>query len=302
MGGQAMTNRWYAKLLALFLAVLSWYLVSGRERVDTWVRVRIETAGLADGLVLRGAPREHLDVLVRGPRGLVRKLDPSDLVFTLDARKLSPGQNTVVIEPHSVPLSNVFEVVEIRPSKLEVTVERRTSKPLPVRLRVRDQLARDYRFSATLEPPVVTVTGPESLLKDLNEVVAELQDPPMEAKGSFDAVVSPLLPDQVESAPRTLKASVKYQLNMREAALDTPVRLLYHGKGAASVAPDSVLIKFRAPAMLLREGAWRGLVDAYVEVAETLPPGRHDVPYRVTLPQGCELIQARPETVSVIIK
>ncbi|WP_173085851.1 CdaR family protein [Fundidesulfovibrio magnetotacticus] len=292
----------YDWLLALLLAVLSWYLVTGRERVDTWVRVRIETAGLAEGLVLRGAPRDYLDVLVRGPKGLVRKLDPSELVYTLDARKLAPGANTVVIAPESIPVSKLFEVVEVRPSRLELEVERRLARAVPVRLAFRDGAQRDYKLSGSVEPSQVTVSGPESVVKGIDFVPVQPITLPEDGTGRLETPVNLVLPEQVEAQPRSVRAQVNYQLLTREAAVEVPVRVAGASGHVAHVSPESVMLRLRAPLPLLREGAWRGLVDAFVEMPPGLAPGRHETTYRVTLPQGCELIQARPEKVTVLVK
>ncbi len=302
MGGKTVTSNWYYRVLALFLALVSWYLVIGREKVDTWVQVKIEISGLGDGLMIRGAAGDTLDVLVRGPKGLVRKIEPGGLVYTLDARKFAPGMNTVVVEPGAIPLSKLFEVVEIRPSRLDVAVERRLTKAVPVRLAFRDAVGRDFRIQASIEPPQVSVTGPETLVRELREVPVQPLALPEDASGKIDALANLVLPDQVEASPRMVKAHVEYQLNMREAAVEAPLRLVYQGKGTVAVVPDSVMIRFKAPVTLLREGAWRGLVDAFVDVDAKTPPGRHETTYRVTLPQGCELIQARPDKVSVLVK
>lgn len=297
-----MNSHWHYRALALLLALLSWYLVIGRERVDTWVQVKIETAGLADGLVLRGVPREYLDVLVHGPKGLVRKIEPGALVYTLDARKLVPGLNTIVIEPDAIPLSKLFDVTEIRPSKLELAVEKRMSKTVPVRMVYREGLKRDYKLSGHLEPTQVTVSGPESLVREMTDVSIQALGLPDDSSGQFETLANVVSPDQVEASPRVVKAQVTYQLNTREVAVDVPVRIIAHERSGVSVTPEVVLLRFKAPLSLLREGAWRGLVDAFVEIDPKAAPGRHEMTYRVTLPQGCELIQARPEKVAVLIK
>lgn len=302
MGGTLVSSNWYYRLLALFLAVVSWYLVTGRERVETWVKVKIETAGLAEGLVLRGNPRDSLDVLVRGPKGLIRKIEPGTLVFTLDARKLAVGSNTIVVDPESIPISKLFEVAEVRPSKIELDVERRQSKSVPVRMVYQDAASRDYKLSATLEPAQVTVSGPETVIRNIKDVPVQPLTLPDETSGKFDPQVNLVLPDQVEASPRTVRAHVQFEMNKREVAVDVPVRLVYQGKGTATVVPEAVMLRFKAPVQMLREGAWRGLVDAFVELDKTAAPGRHETTYRVTLPQGCELAAARPEKVTVLVK
>ena len=297
-----MTSLWYSRILALLLAVLSWYLVTGRERVDSWVRVRVEMSGLADGLVLLGAPRDHLDVLVRGPKGLVRTVDPAELVYTLDASKLVPGRNTVVVGPDAVALSRLFEVVEIRPANLEFFVERRVTRTVPVLGAFKDASARDYTIVSQLDPPQVTLSGPESVLQDVDEVLVEPMALPDAPSGSFETFARLVLPDQVEASPRTVKAKVQFRQNMREAVAEAPVRVAYQGPASIRVASENVTLRLRVPVPLLREGGWRGLVDAYVEVPPSTPPGRHEYAYKVTLPQGCELIQAKPERISVFVK
>jgi len=297
-----MTSNWYYRILALFLAVLSWYLVTGREKVDTWVQVRIDISGLGDNLVLRGTPRGSLDVLVRGPKGLANKLEPGGPVYTLDARKLVPGHNTVVVEPDSIPIPKIFEVVEVRPSTLELFVERRLSKSVPVRVALRDGAALDYTVEASFEPPSVTVAGPESVVQSIMDVPTQPLAMPDEPSGQFVTMDSLVLPDQVEASPRMVKAHVQFRMNTREVTAEVKIRAQYQGKGTVTLSPDTAVIRFKAPVTLAREGAWRGLLNAFVEIDSKSAPGRREMTYRVTLPQGCELIQASPEKVAVLVK
>jgi YbbR domain-containing protein len=302
MGGAAMTSNWYYRILALFLAVLSWYLVTGREKVDTWVQVRIDISGLGEDMVLRGTPRGSLDVLVRGPKGLASKLEPGGPVYTLDARKLVPGRNTVVVQPDAIPIPKIFEVVEVRPSALELFVERRLSKSVPVRSALLDGAARDYTVEARFEPSSVSVTGPESVVQGIMDVPVQPLALPAGPSGTFDTMDSLVLPDQVEASPRMVKAHIQYQLITRDVEAEVKLRAEYHGRGAVSMTPGSVLIRFKVPVTLAHDDSWRGLLDAFVEIDPKTVPGRRDMTYRVTLPQGCELIQARPEKVTVQVK
>jgi len=300
--GALVSSNWYYRILALFLAVLSWYLVTGRERVDTWARARIEISGLGDSAVVVGRPRDSLEVLVRGPKGLTSKLDPGGLVYTLDARKLSLGRNTVVMEPDAIPLARPLEVVEIRPRTIEVSLERRQSKSVPVRAVLRDGPARDCAMEAAFTPSQVTISGPESALAGMPDVPTQPLTAPERLTGPLDATVGLVLPDQVEAAPRTVKAHLECRVNMREAVTEVKIRVKYAGTGQVSVIPATAVIRVKVPAAFEQEGAWRGFVDAFVAVDAKTPPGRHEMPYHVTLPKGCELVQAKPDRVTVQIK
>lgn len=297
-----MNSPWFSRVLSLCLAVFCWYLVTGQERVDSWVRVKLEMAGLSENLVLRGAPRENIDVLVRGPKGLIRKIEPQSLVYTLDAHKLAPGLNTVVIEPGSIPLAKLFEVVEVRPSTLELDVEKRLVKTVPVRLVYKDGAARDYKAAGVVEPSSVSISGPESLVRDVKEITTQPLSLPDDPSGRIDSLMSLVLPEQVEASPRMVKAQVTFQAQMREAAMDVGVVLVYKGKALVRLAQSKVSLRVKAPASVLRDGAWKNSIVATVDVDAKISPGRHDLAYRVTLPQGVELIEARPEKVPVLVK
>lgn len=302
MGGRTVNSKWFYRALALFLAVFCWYLVTGRERVDSWVRVKVEMTGLPDTLMLRGALRDHIDVLLRGPKGLVRKVEPGSLVYTVDARQVTAGVNTVVVEPGKLPLAKLFEVVEVRPQSLELLVEKRGSRSVPVHLIFKEGLMRDYKVSATVEPQNVTVTGPESVVQGVREAPTQPLGLPGELSGHFEAPVSLVLPEQTEAQPRTVKAVVNYQLLTRQTSVEVPLRVLYAGRKRVSATPDSVTLRVKAPLVTLREGDWRGLIDAYLEVSAESPVGRQEKAYRVTLPQGFELLEAKPEKAAILIK
>jgi len=296
------SSNWYYRILAVFLAVVSWYLVTGRERVDTWVQGRIEISGLTDSVMVQGRPHNSLEVLVRGPKGLAGKLEPGNLVYTLDARKLAIGRNTVAMEPDAIPIARPLEVVEIRPSTIEVSLARRDSKSVPVRLALNDDSAHNFTTEATFTPPQVTVSGPESALAGMTDVPTQPVALPDELTGSLDATVGLQLPDQVDAAPRTVKAHLEYRVNMREVSMDVKIEPRYTGKGHVSVIPPTAAIRVKVPVTFEQDGAWRGFVDAFVVVDAKTPPGRREMAYHVTLPKGGELVQAKPEHVIVQIK
>jgi hypothetical protein len=83
---------WQYLLLALVLAVFSWNLVSGRERVETRVEIPVETVNRPKDLVVSRGLVSRLEVRVRGPRGFIRSLDPSRLAYELDLSGLAPGE------------------------------------------------------------------------------------------------------------------------------------------------------------------------------------------------------------------
>ena len=67
-------------LLSLVIATGLWYLVVGRDHVETQVELRVEYRGLPDGLVIREGMVNHISVRLRGSAELLRNLHSRDLV------------------------------------------------------------------------------------------------------------------------------------------------------------------------------------------------------------------------------
>ena len=66
--------------------------------------------------------------------------------------------------------------------------------------------------------------------------------------------------------------------------------------------PKSVTLRVRGPAAILSDKDFPGLVEATLEIKADLEPGKYEAAYRVKMPQGCELIEAKPEKVTLTVK
>ena len=53
-------------LLSLVIATGLWYLVVGRDHVETQVELRVEYRGLPEGLIIREGMVNHISVRLRG--------------------------------------------------------------------------------------------------------------------------------------------------------------------------------------------------------------------------------------------
>ena len=64
-----MRSNWLYALMAFLMSVTLWYMVTGRERVETLVEVKLEFKGIPSGLVVREGLTNKISVRIRGPRG-----------------------------------------------------------------------------------------------------------------------------------------------------------------------------------------------------------------------------------------
>ena len=111
-----MFSNWQYRLLAVALALICWYLVTGREKVDVWVSLPVELVkGMPEDLTIRERPAEpSIDVRVReAPRGswsaALETREPG--LFPGRVRSLKPGRQRHHLhqaEDISVPMAKTL--------------------------------------------------------------------------------------------------------------------------------------------------------------------------------------------------
>ena len=68
------------------------------------------------------------------------------------------------------------------------------------------------------------------------------------------------------------------------------------------VVPKTVTLRVRGAASILSDKAFPGLVEASLEIKPDIAAGHYETAYKVKMPQGCELIEAKPEKIAFTVK
>jgi len=298
-----MKPNWQYLLLAFAMAVFCWYLVTGREKVDTWMAMRVEMTGAPEGLYIKSGMVGSVDVLVRGPRGVARRIEDSQLVYNLNLGRIAPGKNLIVFDAKNIPLPKVYEVVEIRPSRLELEVEKRTVKTVPVKVVLRSPVPEGYSMTGVrVTPESVRLTGPSSKLDGMTQVRTQPVTVPSPPPGRFEERVALDAPDDVDASPVAVDVSMGFVGKESEVTLRAPLTLVPPKGREITASPAAVTLRIKGPAALLSDKAFAGLVEASLELKPGIEPGKYVASYRVKMPQGCELIEAKPEKVTLTVK
>lgn len=301
-----MLKNWKDIAIALALAILTWYLITGREKVEAWVDMHVEMANAPEGLTIRKGLVSRIEVRVRGPKGLVRSLDRRKWTYSLDVSRLKVGENLVDIDRERIPLSMAYEVVEVKPSRLILSVDRIAKKDVPVVAEWRGALRPDFRLlEIKTQPETVEVRGAERQVRQMNQarvaVHLDFDDPP--AQWSEDVPIK--LADGVEANPGQVRVTLRFGPEVRTAWLRVPVRLdLGPGVQAQSVQKH-LRVQVEAPVPLLREAeagrAINGLA-AVVKLPVGTRPGRAALRYELEVPAGVRVLSRQAETVEVTIR
>lgn len=301
-----MLKNWKDIAIALALAILTWYLLTGREKVEAWVDMSVEMTNAPEGLTIRKGLVSKIEVRVRGPKGLVRSLDRRKWTYSLDVSRLKVGENLVDIDRERIPLSMAYEVVEVKPSRLLLTVDRIAKKDVPVIAEWRGALRSDYRLlEIKTQPEVVEVRGAERQVKQMTQarvaVQLDFDDPP--ALWSEDVPIK--LAEGVEANPGQVKVSLRFGPEVKTAWVRVPVKLETGPGLQAKSAQKFIRVQVEGPVPLLREAeAGRdieGLV-AVVSLPGGLKPGRQPVRYELKIPDGFRVLSRQAETVDVTIR
>ncbi|SKA78018.1 YbbR-like protein [Paucidesulfovibrio gracilis DSM 16080] len=302
-----MAIRWQTMLVAFLLAVATWYLVTGREKVETWLPLPVEMTNSPEGLVIQKGMVKRIEVRVRGPKGMISTLDFKKLAYPLDVSSLKVGENLIDLDARKVPLSRAYEVVQIKPDRLILTVDREAVKTVPVHIEWtgapklhRDMQVDDLRS----DPEFVQLHGPASELRKLD--VAEVRMDTVfedDTARTWTEDLPILLPDSVKAQPGLVRVSLelgpktqRIVVKIRSIEAEPPRGL------TVEVADNLVTLEIEGPVALFRNDQFRREIAAYPKIEPGMKPGNHELEYWVSLPQGCRLVGKKPETLSAVVR
>jgi hypothetical protein len=206
------------KGMSLALALLLWMVMAGEETVERGLRVPLELQQVPPGLELTGDIPTAIDVRVRGSSGTLSRLSAGDVVGVLDLRTAREGHRLFPMTPDQMRAPFGVEVVQITPPAIAIAFERSASRQVPVVPAVDGRPAPGFVVGGKIaDPKTVEVVGPESVVKDVSEVLTEsvnvagareqvtqsvvlgLQDPSLRLKNARSATVTvEILPAPLE--------------------------------------------------------------------------------------------------------
>jgi YbbR domain-containing protein len=168
---------WLLKLVALAITLALWLGVTGLRAPTT---VRLKNVALnprvSNDMEITNSPVQEVDIVVTGDKRKVDRLNPHDLVISLDLTDVKSGDRTIQLMPENVNLElpNGIRLDEIQPSKIAVRLEKVEERDVPVKPETDGNIADGYEiYSQQVVPAKVRVRGAESLVKSLDSISTE---------------------------------------------------------------------------------------------------------------------------------
>lgn len=164
------------KLLALFIALIFWTLVSAPRReksIERMVQMPLSLVGLPRDLVITTPVPDSVNVRLRG-RPSVLTGSSKNMEATLDLSGSREGEVRLPIRPQSLSLPQDVEVVTVDPASVAFRLESRRQRIVPIRPYPVGELPPGFDLDAiTVTPEVCEITGPASLIRNIAEVATE---------------------------------------------------------------------------------------------------------------------------------
>jgi len=300
-------TRWqtvFSALLSLVIATGLWYLVVGRDHVETQVELRVEYRGLPSGLVVGEGLANQLSVRLRGSAELLRNLHSRDLIYTVDLSEVQRGANAIPLHVGNLPDLKPFEIMEVIPSRLVLEADALTERVVPLAARTMP-LPADSPYTMShliLEPSFVTIKGPEMQVNALERLLV-IYDPNKNAsEGQHQANVAISTPPQIEVTPPVTTLRYTLDLKMKTVTLD---RLVQVGGDTAEylIEPHNIEIELSVPENLVDDTDYLDAVRIVVRPPVELESGETTVlTPLVMLPSGARLNRMEPSSVQVTRK
>jgi YbbR domain-containing protein len=246
------TENLLLKGLSLFVAVGIWAWLQREQVVMARARARINYTWPAD-LVLVNDLTGSAMINVRGPQGVVRTLDSRELSISVDLSESGEGTHAIDFTDKPVRgLPSGVQVVQVSPVGAQVEFDQPMTRQVKVRPAVIGEVADGYRrVAVTVDPDVVEITGPQSLVRNIAEVSTDIID----ISGFTDSksVQVPLAIERrsvkpVASAAITLRVEVEPLLATR---VFNDVQVVTRA-GGWRAAPDQVRLTLEGPATELK--------------------------------------------------
>ena len=294
------------KFLAISLAVLLWFTVSGEPTiVERGLRIPLEFQNIPDGLEIVGDTPDTIDVRVRGSSAILSRLEPGEVVAVLDLQTARPGSRLFDLVTEQVRAPFGVDVAQVAPATIALDLERSgPPREVPVVPAVEGEPAPGYVVGeVSSEPATVLVVGPESRLQQLTEAMTE----PVVVAGATAPVTAEVtvgVPDLALrlSVPRRAVVTVDVVPAPAERTLrEVPVHVRnVSAQLAAQVVPPVVTVRVRGSRPQV-QSLRSDYVDAFIDLAG-LGSGSYNLTVQAEAQGQLGVVDVEPPVVQVTLQ
>jgi hypothetical protein len=282
-------------ILALVLALALWYDVSGSEKLEAQVDVRVEYRGLPPGLVVSGGYVGKVSLRLRASAGVLRSVTERDFSVQMDLSGVREGENMLAVNPSYLPMRGGVEVIDVVPSRIALRVDALASKTIPLAALVQGVVPGGIELSVSLVPSEAKISGGASVLGDIEKLDIPVRIESPLTPGTKESRRALPLPDGVDADPAEVAVVVRVDVKRRPVGVVRSVLFDAEAAGGRVAVPGKVHITVRLPESAAAGAAADPRIRAYVRREHGVYAGI--MPVQVDLPDDMELLGVDPSRV-----
>ena len=288
---KALLNNIQIKLLALVLAIVSWYAITGtinNEIIISNIPVEIK---IVDGWAVLHQSADSVRVTFRGSQENIRLIDNKQIKVLVDLRTNSlAGSFDVPLQLDNIKGARRVRPVRIEPETIQISTDRESEKAVPVKRRTTGKPFAGEVEKTTCEPALVLLRGPAQQLSQTEWVYTE----PVNVEGRLESFIKRcrVLPPSNTWTPviEPSEVNVNVQIAVKTDILELfniPVEVVVRPSSAfkVEITPDLVNIILTGKAENLEELKKTSL-KAFIDCIDLDPSLTYDLPILVFLPVG----------------
>ncbi len=304
---QSVTENLQLKLIAAVVSILLYGLVLFQEESEGLIDYDIERVdpSPSSSLVITSEFPDTVRLRLRGPRSIINSMKQENLrPIKVDLSDRKGGTSYYTFSEDQFNIPPVLKFIRVTPESVQIKMERRITRQLPVRVRTYGNLARgtELKDAPEIEPAVVSAIGTDSSLRGLQSMETEDIDIEGLSVGKHEMMVFPRRIDGV-----TLKQEEKIKVTMNVQWI--MAQRMFSGlpvlaKGtvlSAEIKPKGVTVTLSGPKIELEK-----LKPSHVQPFAILEESESERPgvYRskaltIELPDGINVTSIVPKSVRV---
>ncbi len=237
-------RNWGLKLLSFGLAYMLWVFVVSQAAIPKDIEVAI-TFEVDDQMMVVDHSPQKIRLRLTGDSQSHLRTDPERVHASIDLHGMQPGTHSVTMQRSFIREVYGGLDIDIFDNTIEVTLERKQDRDIRVHVVHHNPPREGYRLvSAKSQPPVIQISGPESVVSALEEIKTESVDLDGRRR-SFSKELALAAPGQgTRLSQPTVKVRFEIEEILEQISLEIPVVMTEDGYVAD---PQTIRVVLEAP-------------------------------------------------------
>lgn len=153
-------ENWKLKLLSIMLATALWFVVYLKGETKKEVSAPVSIVNLDKSYILMKTNIEKVNITLSGRVSVLKDVKESDVKVFFDVSGAKEGENIFNISKSNIEIPRGVQIDDIRPSSVNIDVDRIIQKKLKTEVKLDRLLLGNYEVKSWA-PNYVTVEGPK---------------------------------------------------------------------------------------------------------------------------------------------